>query len=280
MSMAFCEFEPNRDEVLVAYCYGDIEGDERAVFECHLAGCATCRRELEALRVVRAQLATWVPPAVPSGIQHVLGAARPAMQHGQVSAEATTRHAQRASWSEMPVWVQLAAAMLFLGIAAGAANLDVTYNSAGLRVRTGWLASRDGAAGSTGVSPLADKESASVANPAASSHTPIQQTAEVSPPAESSSHPQTRVQPSAPSRMSDEEVIRRVRAMLRDSEQRQQRELALRVGEVVRDVQAQRQADLVRIDRTLGVLQNSTGMAVRRQEQLLNNLAVRVSQRP
>jgi len=71
----------------------------------------------------------------------------------------------------------------------------------------------------------------------------------------------------------------RVRTMLHDSEQRQQRELALRVAEVARDVQAQRQADLVRIDRTLGVLQNNTGLAVRRQEQLLNSLAVRVSQR-
>jgi hypothetical protein len=74
-------------------------------------------------------------------------------------------------------------------------------------------------------------------------------------------------------------MMRRVRTLLHDSEQRQQRELALRVAEVARDVQAQRQADLVRIDRTLGVLQNNTGLAVRRQEQLLNSLAVRVSQR-
>ena len=74
-------------------------------------------------------------------------------------------------------------------------------------------------------------------------------------------------------------VMRRVRTLLHDSEQRQQRELALRVAEVARDVQAQRQSDLVRIDRTLGVPQNNTGLAVRRQEQLLNSLAVRVSQR-
>jgi hypothetical protein len=67
--------------------------------------------------------------------------------------------------------------------------------------------------------------------------------------------------------------------MIRDSEQRQQRELALRIAEEARDRQMQRQADLVKIDRTLGVLSNNTGMAVRRQEQLLNNLAVRVSQR-
>jgi hypothetical protein len=83
----------------------------------------------------------------------------------------------------------------------------------------------------------------------------------------------------APDQPASDEVIRRFRTLVRDSEQRQQRELALRVAEVARDVQAQRQADLVRIDRTLGVLQNNTGIAVRRQEQLLNSLAVRVSQR-
>jgi hypothetical protein len=82
-----------------------------------------------------------------------------------------------------------------------------------------------------------------------------------------------------PDTMSDDELLRRVRSLIHESEQRQQRELALRVAEVARDVQAQRQADLMRIDRTLGVLQNSTGLAVRRQEQLLNSLAVRVSQR-
>ena len=37
-----------------------------------------------------------------------------------------------------------------------------------------------------------------------------------------------------------------MRALVEESEQRQQRELALRVAEVMRDVNAQRQADLVR----------------------------------
>ena len=45
--------------------------------------------------------------------------------------------------------------------------------------------------------------------------------------------------------------MRRVRALLEESEKRQQRELALRVAEVLRDVNAQRQADLMKIDRSL-----------------------------
>src|SRR5262249_20369736 len=47
----------------------------------------------------------------------------------------------------------------------------------------------------------------------------------------------------------DADLIRRVRALVEESEHRQQREIALRVAEVVRDMNAQRQADLVKIDR-------------------------------
>jgi hypothetical protein len=78
---------------------------------------------------------------------------------------------------------------------------------------------------------------------------------------------------------SDKDVMVRMRALVADSERRQQRELALRIAEVFRDVQAQRQSDLVRIDRSLGLMQNSTGIEVARQRELLNSLAVRVSQR-
>jgi hypothetical protein len=68
--------------------------------------------------------------------------------------------------------------------------------------------------------------------------------------------------------------------MIAQSEQRQQRELALRIGDVVNDVQVQRRADLSKIDRSIGLIQNSTGMEVLRQREMLNSLAVRVSQRP
>ena len=60
-------------------------------------------------------------------------------------------------------------------------------------------------------------------------------------------------------------MLRRVRALVDESEQRQQRELALRVAEVLRDVNAQRQADLVKIDRSLGVVQNNLGVEVMKQ---------------
>src|SRR5262249_45217538 len=71
------------------------------------------------------------------------------------------------------------------------------------------------------------------------------------------------------------EAVRRLKALLDESEKRQQRELALRVGELVRDVNAQRQADLARIDRSLGLIQNNTGVEMMRQRETLNNLLVR-----
>ena len=73
-------------------------------------------------------------------------------------------------------------------------------------------------------------------------------------------------------------ITGRVRALLEESEKRQQRELALRVAEVVRDVNAQRQVDLRNIDRTLGLVRNDLGVEVMKQRQSLN-LLYRASQR-
>jgi hypothetical protein len=68
--------------------------------------------------------------------------------------------------------------------------------------------------------------------------------------------------------------------MVQDSERRQESELALRVAEAVRELQVQRQADLVKIDRTLGLMQNRTGIEVMRTQRQVNTLAQQVSQRP
>ena len=73
-------------------------------------------------------------------------------------------------------------------------------------------------------------------------------------------------------------MIRRVRALIDESEKRQQRELALRVAQVLRDVNVQRQVDLSNIDRNLGVIQNKTGVEILRQREIVNYL-MRVSQR-
>src|ERR1700680_2854128 len=62
MTDMMCGYGSDRDEVLVAYVYGDIEPAGRAAFDAHLKTCVHCRTELTELRGVRAQLEQWAPP--------------------------------------------------------------------------------------------------------------------------------------------------------------------------------------------------------------------------
>jgi hypothetical protein len=55
-----------------------------------------------------------------------------------------------------------------------------------------------------------------------------------------------------------ERLLQRVRAMIDQSEQRQQRELALRLSQVSREVDTQHQADLLRIQQDFGQQQEAT----------------------
>src|SRR5689334_22928487 len=101
MTETRCAYADNRDDVLVAYLYDDISPGDRAAFDAHLAACGRCRAELAALRGVRAQLTHWAPP----------------------EPVAVSRAVDVPWWRTMPVWAQVAAAMLVVGVAAGAANL-------------------------------------------------------------------------------------------------------------------------------------------------------------
>jgi putative zinc finger protein len=256
MTETMCRYSGERDQVLVAFLYDEIDPNTRANFEAHLATCAQCRGELSALRGLRPTLRRWAPPEP----------VRPFVygSNGEFGRPASV-------WSrlrDIPAWAQVAAAMLFLGVSAGVANLDVRYDPNGLSIRTGW---------SKSVSP------ATAANPASSAPWRAElavlegrlrselQTSQPSPQLVA-----TQTQRLAPS-LSDAELLRRVRALIDESERRQQRELALRVADVMRDVDSQRRADLSKIDRNLGAIQNNTGVEVMKQREMLNYL-VRVSQ--
>jgi hypothetical protein len=76
---------------------------------------------------------------------------------------------------------------------------------------------------------------------------------------------------------SDTEVLARVRELLEESEQRQQRELALRMTQVMRDVETQRRVDLAQIQGTFRQIEGVTGAQVLEQRDMLNYL-MRVSQ--
>lgn len=253
MTDFMCSYTGNRDEMLVAYLYDDIDPADRATFDAHLQTCARCRTELKSLGGVRQQLARWNPPEPNLTFSDSQSTRDP---HSPVRNDVRW-------WRQIPAWAQVAAAVLVLGASIGLANFDVRYDKNGLSVRTGWMtpakAVADTAPAQSGVTrdeliafgdrlraELRDQQPASAA--------------------------------AVPARADDPDVMRRVRSIVDESEKREKRELALRIAEAFSDFDAQRRMDLAKF----GTVQNNTGAEVIRQRQRLdqmNNVLQRVSLR-
>ena len=259
-----CGYVGDRDDVLIAYLYDDIDAAGRARFDAHLDACARCRDEVRALTGVRRELARWEPTLITEGRR------TPAM--GAPSSGITPRG--HAWWRDIPAWAQVAAALLFLGVSAAVANLDVRYDRSGLSVHTGWSARVQPASPAVASTP-----NSTTSMPWREDLTALEQRLRSEWRAVPAAAPAADRQAAAHAASAgDADMLRRVRALLDDSERRQQRELALRVAEVLRDVGTQRQADLVKIDRSLGAVQNNLGVEVMKQRQSLN-LLYRASQK-
>jgi anti-sigma factor RsiW len=262
MNETYCTYPGKRDETIVDYLYGEMGVDERAAFDRHLVACAPCRAELADLRGVRSELARWASPEPGTDLPFNVELPRQAI--GVAKAVRS-----------IPVWAQAIAATLILGVAAGAANLEVSYSAAsGLSIRTGWRHSADVNASQPTATSSATVQTATSAAPWSKDLAALERDLRGAIDARSV------VAAPVSSVSSDEATLRRVRQMVQDSERRQESELALRVAEAVRELQGQRQADLVKIDRTLGLMQNRTGYEVMRTQRQVNTLAQQVSQRP
>jgi anti-sigma factor RsiW len=244
-------FKCEDKELLVAYLYGEADPADCQRVEAHLAACASCREEVEGLRSVRTTLAEWAPATRALGFRLV-----------QTD---PSQEAPRRWWRPLPAWAQAAAAVLVVGVAAGLANLDVTIGSGGVTVRTGW-------------SPR--PAAAEPARGTAAAVTPAQPWRTDLAALEQRLRTEFTVQAepaSAPAASEQDRVLGRVRVLLAESEQRQQRELALRVAQLQRDFDGQRVSDLKRIEDNLGQLGGWTGAEVARQRDVLNYL-LRVNQ--
>ena len=267
----------DRDETIIAFLYDELDASRRRDFNAHLLTCTVCRDEVAGLRGVRTQLARWEPPSVDNRQSSVVSQSRLSW------------------WRTIPAWAQVAAALLFLGVSAGIANLDIRYDQSGLSVTTGWSGRSGGSSGPRGSAPRLVTGQPSEGGRSAEVGQGLNMGAGAAADApwrsdlaalERQLKAEFRAaQPSAPAAQtvrvasaSDAEMLRRVRALLEESEKRQQRELALRVAEVVRDFNAQRQVDLRNIDHTLGLVRNDLGVEVMKQRQSLN-LLYRASQR-
>jgi hypothetical protein len=239
---------------LVSYLYDECAPNERRAISAHVAICRECAEELTSLGATREQLATWTPPEAQLGFRLV--------------SDSPSSNVLRPSrwWQKpMPAWAQAAAAALIFatGVTLGALR-GVT--SPADRGPTGPVAQQANATRAANTTSVTKADLAALEQRLRSEMSQVRTTSN------------TGSSDTAAAAPADARILERVRAMIQDSEQRQQRELALRTAEVVRDFDAQRRDDLTRIERTMGQMDGTTGVEVAQQRQMLNYL-MRVSQR-
>lgn len=247
MSTFTCDDKPT----LVAYLYGEIDAATRARVDAHLATCARCAADVGALGDVRAELALWGAPDAELGF---------AITRKSEPQAAVLRPAQW--WRTVPAWAQAAAAVLVLAAGAGIANIQVRSGPDGFSVTTGWMAAPvlsepiDGAAIERRVEGRVERALVSLEQ---------QLRSEI----RTAREPNT---VRAAASTADEATLRRVQQLIAASEERQQRELALRLTQFNADMNLQRRADLQRITHSFGDFDER----MMRQRQMLNNV-LRVS---
>lgn len=235
-----CNLDDKSD--LVSYLYDDLDGTARTAFERHLQACVECRDELAAMRAVRADLLTWAPPAPELAFRIVADRANAADNVLRPDVSAWRR------WFT-PAAAFAAAATLVLAAAAGLARVEVHHGADGWTLRTG--SSYDTPADKARLVsaahdvylPADDGAFALLEQRISALETAVHDRG-------SSSGLRNASMLSA--RSSDQEILKVVRELLAQSETRQKGELALRIAQVIRDVDAQRVADLNRVQQGIG----------------------------
>jgi anti-sigma factor RsiW len=246
------KFQCGENTALVGYVYDECEALERAAIEAHVAICAACAAELAALQSTHTALSSWTPPEVDLGFQIV----RPTAPVFESPKSEFPKHVgtMNRPWygRSVPVWAQaVAATFIFVtGLSLGVARGIMPTAAAPVGVPASEVGS---AVSATDLVALERRLRAEMARiqPASAS------VRDVTAPAASAS---------------DEQLLARVRTLIEESERRQQRELALRTAQVMRDVDSQRRVDLAQIQSSFGQIEGLTGAEVREQRQMLNYL--------
>jgi hypothetical protein len=288
-------------EQLVSYLYDDLPDAERAGFDRHLRDCENCRVELNALRGVRADLISWSPPQPQFGFRVV--------QEPKVLPMRPPAASWRAWWT--PAAGLAAAAVLVLAAASAIARIEVRSGPDGFTVRTGWSASapateqRYGETASRSASASGPERS--YGGPPSASQSSRGDVVLSSSPAGGGAASAGAVDGSmtgavdgstiealdrrlralealsrepglvrnasyARASASDADVIRRVREMLAQSETKQQGQLAVRIAQVIRDFEAQRVADLTRIQQGLRGIERTVTEEAQGHREAINYL--------
>lgn len=215
----------DNQDALLDYLYGEGDAADRLKIATHLQECAPCSVAVLEFRTVRGMLSAWNPPAAKLGFRIV---------QDRDPAVPPPHYAWRG-------WAQAAAAIALFIAGMAVSQLNVDYADGALTVRTPAALSGPAARGESIPLP------ASFPVDAGSGGATIPNDANVA-----------REQSA-----STEELLQRVRAMIDQSEQRQQRQLALRLTQVAREVDTQHQADLMHIQQNFGQQQEMMDYLVR-----------------
>lgn len=247
----------DRGESIVDYVYDELSSGHRREFEAHLAACAECRAEVGGLAATRRHLATWKPPEPDLGLRVIRGATAPA---------AALPRRNRLT----PAFAFAAAAVIVLAVAAAIANIEVRYGGDGsMTVRTGWAASPAAPDGAQAGLAQARDGAAPVATEFAALDRRLR---EIEAAMTTLAEPGSGVQMAADSRLSDAEILRRVRQIVSEAEARQEAAMAQRLLDVFRDFDQQRRADLALIQQGLGHYQGLTNAEIAQNRELVNQL--------
>jgi hypothetical protein len=228
------------EESLVDYLYDEGDPAERLKVARHLQDCAACSVTVLEMQSVRGLLSEWKPPPVQLGFKIV-------------SADEDVPGAPRQGWWRIgagwPAWAKAAAGVLVFAAGMAVSQLSVEYGGGVLtvRARSAGPVATASAVGDIMLSPMP------MPMPVSESGTPSNPTLDLT------------------------GLESRLKAMIDQSEGRQQRALALRLTELVQDFETQRRADMLNVEQNFGQLEGQTGAEVAQQRELLNSL-VKVSQ--
>jgi len=218
-------------DALLDYLYEEGDPAERLTIAKHLQECAACAVAVLEFQNVRGMLSDWKPPASPSLSAPVNHGARSGGWRGWGPAT----HQEKLTGSRSRTLLQAAAAILLFVSGMAVSQLHVEY-------RDGVLIF--GTPSDVLETPPNFRGTSITLHPESPSAEPL------GGPGGSDSYENER------------ELLQRVRAMIDQSEQRQQartrQELALRLSQVAREVDTQHKADLLQIQQDFGQQQDAT----------------------
>jgi len=248
------QFTCDDKATLVSYLYGEVDAPTRRAVDDHLSTCAACAAEVTALGDVRSELGLWAAPEAELDFAIV--------KKSQLAAASVLRPARW--WNSVPVWAQAAAAVLVVAAGVSIANLQIKSGPDGFSVSTGWM--QPAVVTQPGPLPTAaDDYKTQLAS--------LEQKLRDEIRASRDQQATTRV--AAASTGADEATLRRVQQMIAASEQRHSQELAAQMVQLSNDLNLQRRADLMNIQRAFTTQESQ----MFRQRQMLNNV-VRVANTP